>query len=119
MRVIVKKPNQEAEICEVSGIAEINKLVGNLDENGNGSKYVGSDIRQFIGKNVDIYVKDDALLHPELGANLRTPSNNAIHYGTIVFAGLDENNGKVEFGACSLTDEQIEYCFSYIAKQKV
>jgi hypothetical protein len=48
----LSKNQKKAEICEVNGISEINKLVGNIDENENGCKDVSSDIRQMIGKTL-------------------------------------------------------------------
>lgn len=117
MKVIIKKPGEKAEIYEVSGIQEINKLVGNIGDNGEGYNYVGSDIRQNIGRHIDMYVKEDAIFNPELKENLWV-TDYALVCGTIIFAGYDKNNLEKDYGACSLTAEQIEYCLNFIAKKE-
>ena len=117
MKVIVKKPGLEPEICEVNGIVEINQLVGNVDENGIGYNCGGTDIRMHIGKQVDMYVKDDSANNFDYKPNLWSRNDSYVLHGTIVFAGYDKNI-RDEDGACSLTDEQIDYCLKYIVKQK-
>ena len=118
MKVIVKKPNLSPEICEVSGISEINQIVGNVDKKGIGYNHGSSDIRMSIGKNIDMYVKEDAINNFDLEQNLWAPNNNAVFFGNIVFAGYDQEKTE-DAGACSLTDEQIALCFVFIAKQTV
>ena len=116
MRVIVKHPGMEPEVIEVESIQAINKLVGNVDEDGNGWDHVGSDERQGIAPGVDKYMKSDAVFNSELEGNLWSSSGASLICGTIVFAGYD-NDQKTDYGACSLTDEQIKYCIEYIYNQ--
>lgn len=120
MRVIVKHPGMEPEVIEVESIQAINKLVGNVDEDGNGWDHVGSDERQEIGSGidgVDIYCRFNAAFNIELKENLWFNDNHLL-CGTVVFAGYDNKNKKTNYGACSLTDEQIENCLTYIGRQK-
>jgi hypothetical protein len=63
-------------------------------------------------------MKDDAVFNAQLEDNLWNTSNNAIICGTIVFAGFNEKNTKIEAGGCSLTEEQISYCLDFIDKQE-
>ncbi len=116
MRVIVKQPGLEPKIMEVDDICAINKLVGNVDDAGNGWDRVGSDVRTGIAPGIDEYVKDDAANNKTLEGNLWSSNDTILYRGTIVFAGYDRDN-KTDFGACSLTDEQIEFCLDYIKRQ--
>ncbi len=119
MLVVVKEPGLEPEIREVNGISEINKIVGNIDEDGNGYNHGGSDIREPIGKGVDIYMYGAAVYNLDFGeSNLWTQNNRGVICGTVVFAGFDPDDSS-NSGACSLTEEQIEHCRMYIDKQKV
>ena len=117
MKVIVKNPGLDPGLCEVSGITEINKLVGNVDENGNGVNDVNSDMRTDIGRNVDMYMNEHAAFNTKLEGNLWSPNNSTLFCGTIVFAGYSQDNCKVDFGACSLTQDQIDFCLDYINRQ--
>ncbi len=118
MKVIVKAPGLNPEVCEVSGIVEINKLVGNVDKKGDGYNYVYSDMRTNIGKSVDIYMNEYAAFNVELEGNIWSPSDSVLFCGTVVFAGYSQDNCKVDAGACSLTQEQIDFCLDYINKQE-
>ena len=113
MKVVVKKPGIEPEIIEVEDLRAINKLVGNLDESGEGLNHTGTEIREPIVNGIDVYTKSDALFNIELGQNLWDSRNSAVICGTVVFAGCNENNQ-----VCSLTEEQIAYCLEYIKKQE-
>lgn len=117
MKVIVKHPGKEPEITEVDGIAAINKLVGNVDENGNGRDHAGSDVREAIADGIDEYVKENAAYNTELERNLWSSNNFSLFCGTVVFAGYNREN-RADCGACSLTDEQIAFCLAYIERQK-
>lgn len=114
MRVIIKKPGEKPKTIEVLNLSEINKLVGNVDEDGNGWNHGGSDIRMLIGPGIDQYCKDDAISNVELGPNLWSYNDNAMYFGTVVFAGCDKN-----YDLCSLTDEQIQYCLRYISEKEI
>lgn len=117
MRVLVKKPGFDAEICEVNGLQGINKLVGNVDENGHGLKTTGSDARMSIGNDVDLYMYVNARHEHHKKPNIWSDDDNGIVYGTIVFAGYDSIHG-ADFGVCSLSDEQIYLARTYINLQK-
>ena len=112
MKVIVKRPGLDYEICELESISKINELVGNVDENGNAYNHGGSDIREAIAKNIDMYMNESALFNNKLKPNLWNQSDSALICGTVVFAGHDKDN---HAKACSLTQEQIDYCKEYIA----
>ena len=118
MRVICKKPKCDAELIEVAGIEEINKLVGNVDENGNGVNGASSDIRCGVLGGVDLYMKEDAVFNTALEGNLWTRNDNAIVCGTVVFAGYDDNKYE-DSGAASLTDEQVRECERYISLKRI
>ncbi len=118
MKIIVKKPGKPYELCEVSGISEINKLVGNVDSDGNGYNHGGSDIREPIGKDVDMYVKEDAGWNADFRPNLWHPNGFVKYCGTVAFAGYDSDSYD-ECGACSLTDEQIGYCAQFIEENEI
>ena len=117
MRVIVKYPGKEPEVMEAEGIRDINKLVGNVDEQGNGWDHTSSDIRSFIADGIDEYVKANAAYNPELEPNLWSSDDFNVWCGTVVYTGYDSEK-PTDCGACSLTDEQIEFCLSYIERQK-
>lgn len=117
MKVIVKRPGEDGEIVEVEGLSEINKICGNVDDEGNGINRTSSDIRMQIYRGVDMYVKEDAINNFELKRNLWAPGDMAVLFGNVIFAGYDE---KAEgCGVCSLTDEQIQKVFDFIARQKI
>ena len=112
MKVILKKPKMDPEVIDVENICAINKLVGNLDDLGNGLKTVGSDTRMLIAPGIDMYTKDDANFNQSLEANIWTEDGFGLICGSIVFAGY--NKGVV----CSLTEKQIKKCISFIEKYK-
>lgn len=116
MKVIVKRPGKDGEIAEVEGLPEINKICGNVDDKGNGINRAGSDIRMRIYSGVDMYVKEDAINNFDLEENLWAPGDMAVLFGNAVFAGYDEKVGG--YGVCSLTDEQIQVVFDFIARQR-
>ena len=39
IKIIVKNPGVMPEIVEIEGMSEINKIIGNVDEQGNGWNY--------------------------------------------------------------------------------
>lgn len=117
MKVVIKKPGKDGEIAEVEGLSAINKICGNVDENGNGKNRTSSDMRCQIYKGVDMYVKEDAINSVDLGGNLWAPGDMYVLFGNIVFAGYDEHAEGC--GVCSLTDEQVQKVFDFIARQKV
>lgn len=117
MKIVVKKPGKDAEICEVSNIQAINEIVGNVDTDGKGYDYTGSDIRMTIAPGVDMYLNEKAAFNYEQEENLWAPSNNVLYFGNLVFAGYDPGD-RDNYGASSLTDEQIETVLQFIEKQK-
>ena len=117
MKVIIKEPGKNPVITEVEDMVTINKIVGNVDGNGNGVDTTGSDSRGSIGKGIDQYNKDDALNNLRLDGNLWNQYDTGVLCGNIVFAGYDPNS-KANFGAVSLTDEQIKYCLEYIEERR-
>lgn len=106
MKVVVKRPNEEPQVIEVSGLEEINKIVGNVDRNGNGINKAGSDTRGGVLPGIDMYVNDHALFNPFLPENFWDKSGKHLYCGNVVFAGYNRTVGG--FGVCSLTDEQAE-----------
>ena len=117
MRILVKYPGKAPEVIEVEGMRDINKLTGNVDADGNGVYDTGTDYRTSIGPGVDLYCKTNAAYNTDLEPNLWNANNFILLCGTIVFAGYDDTCIE-NFGACSLTDEQIEYCRMFAAKQQ-
>ena len=112
MKVILKKPKMDPEVIDVENLCAINKLVGNLDESGNGLNFAGSDERMSIAQGIDMYVKSDANFNTSLKANIWTKDGFTLICGPVVFAGY--NKGVV----CSLTEEQIKVCIAFIEEQK-
>ena len=117
MKVIVKHPGMEPEVIDVGGIPDINKLTGNIDENGNGLDHINSDMRGSVAPGVDEYLYAKAAYNSKLGENLWSSDDVLLYCGTIVFAGYDKDK-TTDWGACSLTEGQIEWCLSYIARQE-
>lgn len=115
IKIIVKKPGVMPEIVEIEGMSEINKIIGNVDEQGNGWDYASSDTRMQIGPNIDEYCKADAINNFNFEENLWNHFDSAVLFGNIIFAGWDSSKADV----CSLTDDQIKYCFNYIASKVV
>ena len=116
MRVLVKKPGQEPEIMELGSLVDINKIVGNLDENGNGLREPSSDIRMTIGPKIDEYCKADALINFDMEPNIWNHNNMGVLHGTVIFTGIDVDD---HFNPCSLTDDQIAFCLDYINRQSI
>ena len=115
IKVIVKKTGVMPEIVELEGMSEINKIIGNVDEQGNGWNYATSDTRMQIGLDIDEYCKADAINNFDFEQNLWDYFDNAVLFGNIIFAGWDSSKSEV----CSLTDDQIQYCFAYIASKVI
>ena len=104
MKVIVKRPDEMLHFEEVSGLEEINQIVGNIDENGNGLNHMGSDICDEIFPGIEMYMKADALVNADLPKNFWNKKGNKLYFGTIVIVGYICANG---YHVCSLTDGQI------------
>lgn len=117
MKIVVKKPGADAEIREEASIQAINKIVGNVDLNGNGYDYASSDIRMTIAPGIDMYVNENAARNYDQGENLWAPSNNVMFFGNVAFAGYDPD-ARDNNGASSLTDEQIQTVLQFIQRQK-
>ena len=115
MKVVVKNPNELMRVIEVSGLKEINKIVGNVDENGEGLNETGSDFRQGIFYGIDMHMNGAARINTDLPKNFYDMSGLRLYFGSVVFAGYDQN-AEDPFGVCSLTDEQIEYLKENIRK---
>ena len=107
MKVVIKKPGESMAVIEVSGLQEINKLVGNVDENGEGYSFTGSDFRQGVFPGIDIHINGSSLFNPGLEENFWDIYGNKLYCGNVVFAGYHPD--PAEYGVCSLTDEQIRY----------
>ena len=114
IKIIVKKPGAMPEIVEVEGMCEINKIIGNVDEQGNGWNHAGTDARMQIGPGIDEYCKADAVNNFDFKKNLWNHFDNAVLFGNIIFAGWDST----KLDVCSLTDAQIKYCFEYITSKE-
>ena len=108
MKVVIKKPGENLKIIEVKDLREINKLTGNIDENGEGYDYTGSDLRKSVFDGIDMYVNENAPFAFELGQNFWDVSGFNVYYGNVIFAGFDRNSGG-DYGVCSLSNEQIDY----------
>lgn len=115
MKVIVKNPNDVMKVVEVAGLREINKIVGNVDANGEGLNETGSDCRQAIFHGIDMHMNARAMFNSKLPENFWDVSGFKLYCGSVVFAGYDENSPD-PFGVCSLTDEQMEYLKENIHK---
>lgn len=115
IKTIVKKPGATPEIVELEGISEINKIVGNVDEQGNGWNHAGIDTRMTIGPGIDQYCKADAINNFDFEQNLWNYFDSAVLFGNIIFAGWDHSKSEI----CSLTEDQIQYCLDYIASKEV
>lgn len=116
MKIVVKKPGADAEICEVADIQAINKIIGNVDTDGSGYDYTSSDIRMTIVPGIDMYINENAAYNYDQEENLWAPSNNVIFFGNIAFAGYDPDS-RGNCGASSLTDEQIRIVLQFIKMQ--
>ena len=112
MKVILKKPKMDPEVIDVENLCAFNKLVGNVDESGNGLNFVVSDERMSIAPGIAMYIKSDADFISSLEANIWTKNGSTLICGPVVFVGY--NNGTV----CSLTEEQIKECISFIEEQR-
>ena len=108
MKVVVKNPNEAMKVIEVADLKEINKIIGNVDKNGEGLDETGSDYRQGVFDGIDIHMNGRAVFNPELPENFWNAMGSRLYCGSVVFAGYDQN-AEDPFGVCSLTDEQIEY----------
>lgn len=115
MKVVVKNPNEAMKVVEVADLKEINKIVGNVDANGEGLNTTGSDYRQGVFDGIDIHMNGAAILNSELPENFWDVGGFRLYCGSVVFAGYDKNNGD-RFGVCSLTEEQIKYLKENIKK---
>lgn len=115
MKVVVKNPNEAMQVVEIADLKEINKIVGNVDANGEGLNEIWSDFRQRVFDSIDIYMNGSALFNPNLPKNFWDVGGFKLYCGAVVFAGYDENSQNL-FGVCSLTDEQIEYLKENIHK---
>lgn len=115
MKVVVKKPNEAMQVVEVADLKEINKIVGNVDANGEGLTYTGSDFRQGVFDGIDIHMNGLAVFNPDLPRNFWDVGGFKLYCGAVVFAGYNENSQNL-FGVCSLTDAQIEYLKENIHK---
>ena len=113
MKVVIKKPNEALKVIDVEDLKEINKLLGNIDEDGNGISTTGSDYRQGIFEGIDMYVNKNAIFNADLQDNFWDVSGRNLYCGNVVFAGYNSENTK-NCGACSLTDEQIDYLIKNI-----
>ena len=69
MKVIVKNPNEAMKVIEVADLKEINKIIGNVDKNGEGLDETGSDYRQGVFDGIDIHMNGRAVFNPELPEN--------------------------------------------------
>ena len=116
MKVVIKRPNEGMQVIEVSGLSEINKLVGNVDENGEGESSTGSDYRQGVFKGIDIHMNGNAIFSTKLPSNFWDTNGNYMYCGNVIFAGYNPES-KLPYGVCSLTDEQIEYLKANISQQ--
>lgn len=115
MKVVIKRPNESLQVIEVEGLQEINQIVGNFDEHGNGLYDVNSDIRTRVFDGIDMYVNELAQFNPNLPKNFWDVLGFQLICGNAIFAGFDKNN-KEDFGLCSLTDEQIDYLKNNVNK---
>ena len=115
IKTIVKKPGIGPEIVELEGMSEINTILGNVDEQGNGWDYASSKTRMQIGPGIDEYCKADAINNFNFEENLWNDFDSAVLFGNIIFAGWDSSKRDI----CSLTDDQVKYCFDYIDSKKV
>lgn len=114
MKVVVKNPNEAMKVIEVADLKEINKIIGNVDKNGEGLDETGSDYRQGVFDGIDIHMNGRAVFNPELPENFWNAMGSRLYCGSVVFAGYDPNGEG--FGVCSLTDEQIKYLKDNIRK---
>lgn len=112
MKVIIKRPHAALEVIEVSGLKEINQICGNLDDEGNPLNITGSDYRQGVFANIDMYVNGNALFNTKLPKNFWDVNGNSLYCGNVIFAGY--NASASEYGLCALTDEQIKTVFERI-----
>jgi len=115
MKVLIKKPDEALSVIEVSGLAEINKLLGNVDAEGNGLSGTGSDYRQGVFNGVDMHMNGRAIFNSNLPQNFWDANGNYLYCGNVIFAGYDSSSG-APYGVCSLTDEQIELVKNNIHK---
>ncbi len=115
MKVVVKNPNEALKVVEVADLKEINKIVGNVDVNGDGLNETGSDFRQCVFDGIDMHMNAKAQFNLRLPENFWDISGFKQYCGSVVFAGYDMNSSE-PFGVCSLTDEQIEYLKENIHK---
>lgn len=101
IRILVKRPKEEAEIVEIEDTLEnLQEIVGGL-----------IDCTQMPGsEDIDIFFNDEGLLeHLEGNVWLAGPCGNCI-VGTCYFVGYDSETGE----SVSLTDKQIKECQKYI-----
>lgn len=115
MKVVIKNPGEAMKVAEVADLKEINKIVGNVDANGEGYNKTGSDCRQGVFNGIDIHMNTSALFNPKLSENFWDVGGFRLYCGSVVFAGYNEDSHG-SFGVCSLTDEQIEYLKENIHK---
>jgi len=115
MKVLIKKPGCCLETIEVSDLKEINKLLDNLDENGEGKSSTGSDLRQGVFEGIDMHMNGNALFNLKLPENFRDANGNLLYCGNVIFTGYDTSSG-MPYGVCSLRDDQIEYIKANIGR---
>lgn len=108
MKAVVKRPGERLSVIEVSGLEEINQIVGNVDENGKGYSFTGSDYRQEIFSGIDVHMNGNAIFNTELEQNFWDLSGNKLYCGNVIFVGYDPKSEN-PCGVCSLSDEQVEY----------
>lgn len=108
LKVVIKRPDEQMQIIEVKDLREINKLLGNLDEKGEGENTTGSDYRTGVFQGIDMHVNANSLFNTDLPKNFWDIKGKNLYCGNVIFTGYDSNKRK-EYGVCSLTDNQIDY----------
>lgn len=105
IKVIIKEVDKPAEIKIIPNkYEELSRIVDGM-----------IDVVQLPGcENVDIFCNDEYLLNGSK-ANVMNPEYDNVFCGTIIFAGLNPDDGST----ISLTDAQIEHAMKYIDKYKV
>lgn len=85
MRVVIKNPNEAMKITDVENLKEINKLVGNVDENGEGLAVTNGNICQevFDGIGIEMYVNENSNMSLSLKRNFWDVKGNVLYGGTV------------------------------------
>ena len=101
IRILIKKPKEEAEIVEIEDKLEnLQEIVGGL-----------IDCTPLPGSNnIDIFFNDEGkIMHLDGNVWLAGPGGDCI-VGTCYFVGYDSETGE----SVSLTDKQIKECQKYV-----